>query len=179
MASGRKGTGAKDEEDQVGVSLDEAVQAYANSLPVAGFSPKRSLKRSLPDQDLPCDPPAKMVRTEPSPPFQPRTTPMSPIQKLLRNAINTLFRIGLPTIQQVKDEARRTVNDITPTPNTARSTQPSTRARTEEVQEVALSPRGLRHGTALPESVTPRVASNKDNRVVEAGREGLENLEVD
>ncbi|KAF2213683.1 hypothetical protein CERZMDRAFT_39412 [Cercospora zeae-maydis SCOH1-5] len=57
-------------------------------------------------------------------------------------------------------------DDVPPTPASARSSRRTTRARTEEAQEVEPTPRNARHSTAPPESV-PRTVSSKHSRPVE------------
>lgn len=57
-------------------------------------------------------------------------------------------------------------DEIPPTPASTRSSRRTTRARTEEAQEVEPTPRSLRHSTAPPESV-PRTVSGKHARTVE------------
>ncbi|KXT08490.1 hypothetical protein AC579_3906 [Pseudocercospora musae] len=60
------------------------------------------------------------------------------------------------------------VDDIPPTPTTTRSSRRTTRARTEEAQDVEPTPRGMRHSTAPPEGVTPRVVvSGKHATIME------------
>lgn len=63
-------------------------------------------------------------------------------------------------------------DDIPPTPATGRSTRRTTRARTEEAQEVDPTPRGMRHSTAPPEGITPRRSmSGRHARMVETVQE--------
>ncbi|CAK3906279.1 Inner nuclear membrane SRC1 [Lecanosticta acicola] len=58
--------------------------------------------------------------------------------------------------------------EIPPTPATGRSTRRTTRARTEEVQEVVPTSEGIRHSTAPPEGFTPRRSvSGRRARAVE------------
>ncbi|CAK1366899.1 unnamed protein product [Cercospora beticola] len=57
-------------------------------------------------------------------------------------------------------------DEVPPTPASVRSSRRTTRARTEEAQEVEPTPRNARHSTAPPESV-PRTVSGKHARPVE------------
>lgn len=61
-------------------------------------------------------------------------------------------------------------DEIPPTPATTRSSRRSTRARTEEAQDVDPTPRSSRYSTAPPEN-TPRAVPGKHSRTVEAARE--------
>lgn len=62
-----------------------------------------------------------------------------------------------------EDEEEADLKRLAPPPTSVRSSRRSTRARTEEAEEVTPMPRKTRHGTAPPEA-TPKRASSKHAR---------------
>ncbi len=92
---------------------------------------------------------------------------VAPQAKQLRNASLRVKRSSRGILDVASQSTDNDEDELPPAPSTGRrSGGRTTRARTEEAQEVPLSTRSVRHSTAPPEA-TPRRASSKHARATD------------
>jgi hypothetical protein len=87
------------------------------------------------------------------------------------NGIEDMTTGRYPRDEQDDDEDEEEVQVRQPRTPGGRGSRRTTRARTEEAQEVPASTRSMRHSTAPPEAATPRRSSSKHARASEVIRE--------